>query len=368
MIPSRSLHRQHLAARVLVLGFTVVLASGCSTIAYYRQAIGGHLDIMCRRVDVEKVVHDPGTDPELRRQLELVARARGFASETLLLPDNDSYRSYVDIGRPFVVWNVFAAPELSLDPIRSCFLFVGCLSYRGYFDEKAAENAARVLRAEGNDVFVGGVAAYSTLGWFDDPVLNTMLTWGDVRLVEVIFHELAHQLIYVDDDSVFNESFATAVAEFGIQMWLAKEPAALAIYAENELRENAFYALLLDFQERLEALYRSDVGDAEKRERKSALYASLVADYEALKLTWAGYTGFDEWMYTDLNNAKIASVATYRNYVPAFRTILKEADHDLERFYAAVRALASESPERRQQCLGDQAEGALCIHELTTKP
>lgn len=351
-----------LRALCLALGIAAT-TSACGTIDYYRQAVGGHFDVMLRREAIEKILARPDTPAALRRKLELVTGAREFASDTLGLPDNGSYRAYTDLKRPYVVWNVFATPALSLEPVTACFLFVGCLNYRGYFDEADARRAGERLRESGHDVFIGGVAAYSTLGWFDDPVLNTMLVWDDARIVEVIFHELAHQRIYAPDDSVFNESFATALAEAGVARWAAADPASRRIDPDRVRRDAAFYDLLLGYRTRLEAAYASG-DETTKRARKTALFDELRTDYAQLKQAFGGYAGYDDWMATDLNNAKLSSVATYHDYVPGFRSILARTDHDFDRFYAIVEAMTAWTAERRRQCLADPNAGAACLDEV----
>ncbi len=347
---------------LVALGLTSASAA-CSTVDYYRQAIGGHLHVMLKREAIESVLARPDTPAALRRKLELVSTAREFASRELGLPDNDSYRAYTDLGRPYVVWNVFATPALSLEPVTSCFLFVGCLSYRGYFDAADALRAGERLRQSGHDVFIGGVAAYSTLGWFDDPVLNTMLVWDDARIVEVIFHELAHQRIYAPDDSVFNESFATALAQAGLARWAAADPQNRRLDPDRLARDAAFYDLLLSYRSRLEAAYASG-DEATQRARKAALFDALRADYASLKERFGGYTGYDNWMATDLNNAKLSSVATYHDYVPGFRFILAKTNNDFERFYTLVETMTSWTAERRRLCLADPTTGAACLDEL----
>lgn len=319
---------------------------------------------MQRRVPLDELIAAAQTPAELRRQLKLVAAARDFASRELKLPDNDSYRSYTDLNRKYVVWNVFAAPELSLEPVSSCFLFVGCLSYRGFFDEAQARRFAASLEAGGNDVFVGGVAAYSTLGWFDDPVLNTMLVWDDVRIVEVIFHELAHQLRYTEGDTAFNEGFATSVAEIGIEMWLSKDDELRVGHAENTQRQHQFFELLIDYRAKLEGVYTGAENDDIKRRRKKQLISDLSLAYRELKQTWNGYDGYDDWMNEDLNNAKLASIATYHHYVPAIRSILKKVDNNLTRFYAVIDALGSLSNIEREKCLSTPIGKAPCLDTI----
>ena len=350
----------------------VILAAtlcSCGTLDYYRQAIVGHWDLMNRRVPLDELIAAPDTDVEFKRKLKVVAAAREYAIRELKLPDNGSYRSYADLGRDHVVWNVFAAPELSLEPVLSCFLFVGCLSYRGFFDEAAARRFGTSLTAAGYDVFIGGVAAYSTLGWFDDPVLNTMLVWDDVRIAKVIFHELAHQLIYVADDTVFNESFATAVALIGIERLLERDTEAQVRHARDKAREQQFFELLLDFRAQLETVYNGADDDDTKRAKKHRLFDVLLIEYRTRKISWDGYDGYDAWMRDDLNNAKMTSIATYHDYVPGFRSILTKVNDDLSRFYAAVERLAKMSLERRKQCLSGpksntQGGDIACINDL----
>ena len=346
---------------VIVIGSAL---SGCTTLGYYRQAISGHLEVMQRRVPVNELIAATDTPLVLKRKLKLVAAARNFATQELKLPDNDSYRSYSDLQRPYVVWNVFAAPELSIEPVSSCFLFVGCLSYRGFFEEVQARRFAASLAANGNDIFVGGVAAYSTLGWFDDPVLNTMLVWDDVRIVEVIFHELAHQLLYADGDTVFNESFASAVAEIGIERWLAANDRVDDGQRQDPQRQQQFFELLLQYREKLGALYAGAQGDDTKRAKKKQIFNELSVAYLALKQTWGGYDGYDDWMGKDLNNAKLTSIATYHNYVPAIRSILESVDNDLSRFYAAMKVLGSWSNDERERCLDPSTGELTCLDKI----
>ena len=337
--------------QVLLVAVLGMALNGCTTLSYYHQAISGHIELIQRRVPIAQLIAAPDTSLELKRKLKLVAAARDFATLELKLPDNDSYRSYSDLGKSYVVWNVFAAPELSIDPITSCFLFVGCLSYRGYFDEAQARRFAASLSAAGNDVFVAGVAAYSTLGWFDDPVLNTMLVWDDVRIVVVIFHELAHQLLYVDGDTVFNESFASAVAQIGIQRWLnANDQSTVEQHSEME-RQQQFYDLLLKYRKKLGQLYVGAEANDIKRAKKIQMFSELSLAYQTLKKNWGGYDGYDNWMGEDLNNAKLTSISTYHNYVPALRLVLDRVNNDLNRFYAIAKILKSWSNEDRENCL-----------------
>ncbi len=319
-----------------------LLLGGCATLGYYGQAIRGHVDLLARARPVDSVIRDPATPPALRARLEQVRAARDFASRELGLPDNDSYRRYADLDRPYAVWNVFATPELSLQPRQWCFLFVGCVSYRGYFAREHAEREAAALRERGHDVYVGGVVAYSTLGSTDDPLLNTMLRRGVVETVAVVFHELAHQRIYVRGDTAFNESFAVAIEEEGVRRWLARPGHELErerVRVDRERRQ-AFTGLLLRYREKLDRLYRSAIPDEDKRAGKFRLLAELRTDYDTLRKSWGGDDRYDRWMSTDLNNAKLAAVGTYHRYAPAFRLLLARRNGDLEKFYEDVRALA----------------------------
>ena len=318
------------------------LIGGCSALGYYSQAVSGHFELMQRAAPIEEQLKRAGTPAALKVKLEAVLRVREFASRELGLPDNGSYRSYADLDRGFVVWNVFAAPEFSLQPVSSCFLFAGCVSYRGYFSEAGAETERAALGARGYDTYVGGVPAYSTLGWFDDPVLSTFIHYPRAELARLIFHELAHQMVYVRDDTRFNESFAAAVEEAGVARWLARSGDATERAAHARLQgiKREFVALLLDYRAKLEAHYKLDLPVEEKRAGKQRLFAQLERDYGEWKLAWGGFSGYDRWFAGKPNNALLASVALYTDLVPAFRAMLEKEGGDLPRFYAAVKELA----------------------------
>ena len=338
----------------------ILLLAGCSTLAYYGQATGGHLHIMANRQPIDQAINDPKVPTAVKDKLRLVQEIRAFASDNLLLPNNDSYRSYANINRRYVVWKVFATPALSLQPIESCFLVVGCLSYRGYYREADAEAYAQELRAANHDVYVGGVAAYSTLGWFDDPVLNTMLYWDDRRLARLIFHELTHQLLYVKHDALFNESFATNFAEIGLQRWLASresEKNAPPPSTESErAREIDFISMIQNTQQQLAAIYESKADDTSKLQRKAAVFSTLVQEYALFKNRWSDYAGYDEWMNKDMNNAKISSVVTYHSYDKAFQHLLRQARDRLDIFVEKVRAIAALEKTARHECLRELNE------------
>jgi predicted aminopeptidase len=350
MVMKRSVRRSVVAAAVLVL--LAGLMEGC----YYMQAIRGHSDLMSRRRPVDEVIEDDRSPEELRDKLELVSDAREFASNELLLPDNDSYRTYSDLERDYVVWNVFAAPEFSLQPKTWCYPVAGCVAYRGYFSEDAARKLGSGLAEDGYDVAVGGVAAYSTLGRFDDPVLNTMMRWSDVDLVSTIFHELAHQKLYIKDDSAFNESFATAVADIGIERWLnlTGELDRLQVYRQHQ-------ALRVDVQQRvrqarseLEALYNSSLDDEEMRSRKREILDRLSAG--AQTLIDADGRGVRNWLSPPLSNARLVSMNLYEGKVDAFKAIYEECARSLECFYSRAEQLGNlDYPERNRamQVLAD---------------
>jgi predicted aminopeptidase len=342
----------------------VAVAAGCSTLSYYGQAINGQLDVMRRREPIPARIADPATPPELRAKLERVVAIREFASRELALPDNGSYRSYADLGRPYVLWNVFAAAEFSVEPRLSCFPIAGCVAYRGYYRQEAAEDYGAGLAKDGYDVHVYGVPAYSTLGWFDDPVLNTFIRYPDADLARLVFHELAHQVVYAAGDTVFNESFAVAVEEEGVRRWLERNGTAAEqdAYATARQRRAGFVRLVLRYREKLEALYREPLPAEAKREAKRQRFAEMAAEYEALKAeSWGGFPGYDRWFEGGVNNAKLASVAAYEELVPAFRALLAQENGDLPRFYAAVKQLARlDKPERQAalERLGTRAAAA----------
>lgn len=355
-------------SRAVKLGFAAGLAlalataGGCANLGYYFQSVSGHLDLLGRRQPIELLLADPATAPALSNKLSAVLRLREFASRDLALPENGSYRQYADLQRPFVVWNVFAAPELSTQLREWCFPVAGCVAYRGYFDKAQAEAFAASLRAEGLDVFVNGVPAYSTLGWFDDPVLNTFVHYPDTELARIIFHELAHQVVYVKNDTVFNESFATAVENEGMGRWLAARAsdAERRAHAAAQERKQQFIALTLKYRKRLAEHYGSPAPDAEKRGAKAQLLAAMREEYLALKQGWGGFAGYDRWFQQQPNNATLASVAAYTEMVPAFERLLAKAQGDLPRFYGAVKEIGKLPKEERQAKLAVLAgEGPL---------
>lgn len=348
---------------LLGLGFALsaALLPGCGTLAYYAQAVGGQMEISGRARPIEAVLADPMTGERLKARLALVREARVFASRELALPDNGSFTRYADLARPFAVWNVFAAPELSVEPLTWCFPVAGCVAYRGYFSEAAARQAADELARKGYDVFVAGIPVYSTLGWFDDPVLDTFVHYPEAELVGLIFHELAHQRVYVPGDTAFNESFATTVEEEGVRRWFAQrnEPAAMATWHQRQTRRREFAEFLTHIRDRLARAYAEAPSVAAAREAKAGILAQARAEYDALRRQWGGYPGYDRWFNdTPLNNAKLASATLYTDLVPAFRELLVRAGHDLPAFYAQVDRLAALPREARARRLAALTEGS----------
>ncbi len=333
--------------RPWLLLFLSGLLAGC----YVAQAARGQWSVMARREPIAKVVARSSTPPAVRTQLERVLQIREFAVRELALPDNDSYRSYADVGRPYVVWNVFAAPEFSVEPRTWCFPIAGCVAYRGYFREDRAKRFASRLAGEGDDVYVGGVAAYSTLGHFDDPVLNTMIGWSDVQLAAIIFHELSHQLLYVPGDSSFNEGFASVVESEGVRRWLlaaGREPD-LAAYRDRLQRYSRFVARLEQTRQDLRALYAQEMPGEERRRRKRAVFEKLAAEHETWKGQWGGRSPFERWFADGINNAHLVSVATYEECVPGIEAVLAAAGGEPHEFYVRMRAIAELAAAARRQ-------------------
>ena len=360
--------RGAIALSVLAAGLAAALGA-CSTVGYYSQSIEGHLGVLRAARPIADWLDDPTTPAALHARLEKVRAMRRFAAAELGLPDNRSYTTYADLKRPYVVWNVFATPELSLRLRQWCFPIVGCVAYRGYYAKDDADRFAETLRVEGDDVSVGGVPAYSTLGYTTDPVLSTFIGYPEGEVARLIFHELAHQVLYVSGDTTFNESFAVAVEEEGVERWFAAQggrdgPAASA-YRQSVARKRDFVALLTRHRAALEAAYAGSEDPAVKRAAKRTEFAALRADYEAMKRdptgSLAGYDGYDRYFAQALNNANLAAVASYTQRVDAFAKLVREEHGDLPRFYQAVRGLAALPMAER-----DARLDALSGHDVAT--
>jgi predicted aminopeptidase len=341
----------------LLAGAALCFTSGCSSLGFYAQALGGHLDMMRRARPVTDVFIASDTPEALRQRLLLSQRMRDFAVKDLKLPDNRSYRRFADLKRDAVVWNVVAAPALSLTLKTWCMPVAGCVGYRGYFAREGAEALAAELRAQGWEVMVYGVPAYSTLGWSNwlggDPLLNTFIGWPEGQLAGLMFHELAHQIVYVQDDTTFNESFATTVEHIGARRWLGAEgtPAVREAFEAQERRREDFRAFTLRWRGELARLYAGSLVDAAKRERKAELMAAMRAEYESLKTgRWGGWAGYDGW-FAQANNASFGVLAAYHELVPGFERLFERSASDFARFYAEVKRLAALPKDERRAAL-----------------
>jgi len=314
------------------------------------QAAAGQWELTRKREPIPDVIRDSDTSTELKERLRLVQAARQFSIDELALPDNNSYRSYADIERKFVVWNVFAAPEFSLEAKQWCFPVAGCVSYRGYFSKNAAIRQSERLARDGYDVAVGGVSAYSTLGKFNDPVLSSMMSWDDIQLVGVLFHELAHQVLYLKGDSGFNESFATAVEEFGLERWLKSNgrPDDIEVYRQRRQLRQDLMALVAAARDDLRETFAAAIADDEMRRLKTARLDQLAADIRTT-LELAGRDP-SSWSNVELNNARIVSMTLYEVWLPSFRSMLARCEQDLQCFYARATELSRlETAERESR-------------------
>lgn len=325
--------------RMLAAALVLVLCAGCESISYYGQAIGGHLRLMAAARPIDSWLEDPSTPQDLKAHLETAQRIRRYATRELHLPDNGSYLSYADLHRRFAVYNVFAAPRFSVDAKPECFPVTGCVAYRGFYSEDAARAHAAKLREQGYDVYVGGVVAYSTLGWFDDPLLSTFIRYPDSQVARLVFHELAHQVVYAKNDTTFNESFAVTVEEQGVRRWLESEgrTAELSAFHEAQARKRELAARIKDARERLKLVYESKLTQAQKLEQKSA-------EFERLR------GAFPQYVPAEPNNAFLVSIALYNELVPAFERLLAQSS-SLDDFYARVRKLAKSGHAERMLAL-----------------
>jgi predicted aminopeptidase len=345
--------------RLNILGFrrgvpmlAILLLSGCSSLSYYTQLASGQLALLRAREPVAQVIADPQRDPKLRDRLRMSQQAREFASQHLHLPDNQSYRLFADIHRQYVVWNVFATGEFSLDPVTHCFPIAGCVAYRGYYDQNAARGEAALQKLDGKDVYVSGVEAYSTLGWFNDPIISSMMNWGDERLATLIFHELAHQRFYVKDDSEFNESYATFVEQEGTRQWRAARGLSAETASSETRRRDQLTRLVLDTRDRLKALYAEPLSPDVMRERKATEFERLRVEYTRLRDSqWGGDKRFDAWVYAPMNNARLLPIGLYDQWTPAFAALFKRVNGDWLAFFEAVEKLGGLPQDERKAAL-----------------
>ncbi|RZI39883.1 aminopeptidase [Herbaspirillum sp. HC18] len=340
--------------RALIFCGVAALVAGCAQIGYVVQAAQGQFSLLSEARPIDDWIASPDTEDKLKGKLSRVKQIRAFAARELGLPDNDTFTTYADLKRPFVMWNIVATPELSLKPLKWCFPVAGCVNYRGYYSKEDAQAFAAELRAEHYDVEVSGVPAYSTLGWFKDPVLSTFIQYPDGELARLVFHELAHQMVYVPGDSRFNESFAVAVEEAGVERWMEVygDEKTRKAYAAYEGRKRDFLALLMKHRKQLQENYDRDVSDVEKRKEKDVIFKSLKEEYLVLKDSWGGYSGYDRWFAEPLSNAHLSAIATYHDFVPGFRALLAQQKY-MGKFYEAVRRLAALSEDERHQQLAE---------------
>lgn len=332
-----------------------LILSGCSGAGYVAQSLKGHAGILAARQSVSRLIADPSTPEALRSRMEAASALRQFASDELDLPDNASYRSYVDIGRDYVTIAVYAAPEFSLTPRVWCFPVFGCVPYRGYFSRDSAAKTVRELQQQGLDVYVTGITAYSTLGWSADPLLSTMFAQDRTYLASLVFHELAHQRVYINDDTAFNEAFAVAVEMTGVRKWLnaAGDAAGLARYEAGLKRNAEFVALVSKTKGELAGIYAGSGTAEKKRAEKAAAIERLRTRYRRMRdENWGGYGGYDNWVEGPVNNAKLAATSVYNDLVPDFLRLFDLCAGDYPRFYAAVARLGRLSGDDRRDALG----------------
>jgi len=336
---------------IVFISMSSLLVS-CSSVQYYSSLVHGHAEVLNQAREIDEVLADKTIDSKLRTNLQEMKQARLFAIGDLHLPDSGSYLHYSDLGRKYIAWNVIATREFSIEAHEWCFLIAGCIQYRGYYSEDDATEFAVQLKLDGYDVYVAGVDAYSTLGWFDDPILNTMMYRKPEDRLNLLFHEMAHQKVYVNDDSKFNEAFATVVAEEGVVRWLKKHNKTIKVEAYKMRLKNKsrFYKLLIETRVALEIIYLKDINEDEMRALKKLAFAKLKEKYSVMRQDKT-LLNFDLWMSQDLNNAHLALVATYNEYVPFFKNKLAEHDGDLISFYASVNQLAKQNLNARRQVI-----------------
>ena len=350
----------------------LLLLGGCADMGYYWHSARGHLAVMQQRVDIDDLLADGTTDTALRERLLLVKEIRRFSVERLQLPQNDSYLSYVELDRSWLIKNLFAAPEFSTRLHQWCYPIIGCASYRGYYDEERLADYVEELEARGLEVYTGRVSAYSTLGWFDDPVLSSFIDWPDHRLAGLLFHELTHQQIYIDDDTTFNESLASAVQQVGTELWLESreqfgELERMARWLDYRA---AVIGLIEATRARLQTLYATDASDADKRRDKQGVFDQARSEHSRLAAQHGISGGYTDWFAGEMNNAKIGSVAAYNSHLPAFINMIRAHGNDFERFYRYAASVGKLDKGRREQCLAawsrQQAASAPCPDVLPT--
>jgi len=354
----------------LVASLSLVLWA-CSDFGYYRQSVSGHLSIMAKRQSIAAVLADPDQPESLKDALRRILEIREYASESLGLPVGKSFSTYADIERPFAVWNVVAAPAFSLTANQWCFPVAGCVPYRGYYQESEAVQFAASLQQQGFDTHVYGVSAYSTLGWFDDPVLSSFVSYPDWALAGLLFHELAHQVVYADNDGDFNEAFASLVEQEGLRRWLhaCRSETEQGDYRRYRERDDQFQVLVAATRQELLDCYdgRNGISNEEQQSCKEAAFTQMRQDYARLRQQWNGDARYDRWFESGLNNARFISAHTYRHDLPAFESLLRQQQGDLPGFYAAAKRLAALPPVARRQALDALREAPTHANSVTSE-
>ena len=337
----------------LLIVISVILLSACSNIGYYWHSTKGHLSIMNKRVDISTLLEDPDLDTRLRSRLLLVQEIRAFSIESLALPDNGSYTNYAQLNRPYVLKNLFAAPEFSTRLLSWCYPIAGCASYRGYYDEDLLSEFVATLKKDNSDIHIGDVPAYSTLGWFDDPVLSSFINWPEPRLAGLIFHELTHQRLYVDNDTLFNESLASAVQRIGTELWLRSRQKSDEIeqFRNSNLYRQAVVTLIEQTRAELDTLYETELSPQTKRQQKQNILGTAIEHHAALAQSFNRKGGYTAWFSSGLNNAKLASVSAYNAHVPAFISIMNAQQGSFKGFFEYVETIAELPKSKRDLCL-----------------
>ena len=340
--------------RFLTCLLIISFLSACSSPGYYLQAISGQWKLMHARQDVQSLLDNPATSPELVADLRTADQIRAFAHSALDLPGNDSYSSYVEIDGDALVWNVVATGEFSLEAKKWCFLVAGCVPYRGFFKQQKAEDSAMRLRNKGMDVYVAPAAAYSSLGWFSDPLLSTMLEGSDSRLAAYLFHELAHQRLYIKDDGLFNEGYASFVEETGVKIWLESTQRLDELQQWQQLQNvgKDFAELVGQVRSQLTSLYLTDEPDTAKRQLKAEIFLSLSNSYEMLITEkWHGKSYYASWFKNPLNNAKLALHNTYEGSRCAFQQLWNDSEGRLREFHRLAEQKSRLQQQERQKWL-----------------
>ncbi|MSQ99386.1 MAG: aminopeptidase [Xanthomonadales bacterium] len=360
----RDNHRTAALALLVLLGFQL---GGCAGPGYYAQAISGHLRIMHARVEISTVLENDNTDPALAARLRQSQEVLSFARDQLGLPANGKFSQFVVTGKDAITWNVVTAPEFSLEPRLWCFPVAGCVPYRGYFEQTEAEEFAARMKSRSLDVAVSPATAYSTLGWFEDPLLDTMLQYSDPQLAGIMFHELAHDRLYVKSDSAFSEAFASFVEQIGVRLWLTANNQGTQLEKWNRTNAAAqqFNHLLLKTRQELQELYTSAQADETKRENKSRLFEALQREYRHMVQTgWSGVDYFATWMSGEQNNASLAILDSYEGGVCEFNVLYDSAGRDLEQFYRLAEEKAALDPAQRKAWLEQPCPGPVSTGEL----